>query len=469
MFLKKIKIFFKEVGVKITLWYLALMMLTLSCVFYLFYFLYSQSLLNADRKIMLEKFKIYEGVYLEGGKNFLDKYIKSNSFYDSKNDFFVRISDQQAKTIYFYPPLPSKIYNLEEIENGLKSNGKLNHDKWIYIKTLRNEDDIEVLSLGLKNGEILQVGLRVNDRDELLDRFEELYSIILIVTICLGGFGGFFLSNRILKPVRILIETLQKINRGSDKLRLPKNENTDELATLTNQFNIMLDHVEKTNESMRTTLDIVAHEMRTPLTSFRAMAEVALTKPQDQEKMKEVIQDLIEGVDEILSEFKIMMEITEMELGVKNLNLEMTNINRICHEVIDLYEMVAEQKEIKLDLISQVSLNVLCDHRKIRQALANLLDNAIKYSPPNTTIKIKYFERKHDIYLQVIDQGRGIPEDEIPLIFKRLYRAENSRNEIGIGLGLSLVKSIMLAHKGRVEVVSTLGMETIFSLILQKN
>lgn len=468
MFLRKSKVFFQEVGVKITLWYLCLMVLTLCSVFYLFYFLYSQSLLNSARNIISEKYKIYEVVLNESGALGLDKYLKGKNVYDSKNDFFVRITNVDNTTLYFFPPLPSKIYNLNEIEQALKKIDLNKKNEWVYIKTERTEDDLEVLSIQKNKDQVIQIGLRVDDRDELLNRFKELYLIVLIVTIFLGGFGGIFLANRILKPVRILIETLKKINRGSDKLRLPKSENSDELAILTNQFNIMLDHVEKTNESMRSTLDTVAHEMRTPLTSFRAKAEVSLNKDLDQEQMKDVIHDLIEGIDEILSEFKIMMDITEMELGVKNLNLEIVEVNTVCHEVIDLYEMVAEQKDVTLEIESQLNVKAVFDHRKIRQALANLVDNAVKYSPEKTKIKLNYFELSNEIYIQVKDEGRGIPSEEIPLIFTRLYRAENSRNETGIGLGLSLVKSIVLAHKGRVEVASTLGIGTTFTLILPK-
>ena len=167
------------------------------------------------------------------------------------------------------------------------------------------------------------------------------------------------------------------------------------------------------------------------------------------------MENCVEGIDEILTEFKMMTDITEVESGLQNLKKENVDLHSVCQDVIDLYEIVAEQKEIQLILDTPKSrgpFNIYVDRKKIRQALANLLDNAIKYSPENTQISLSYYKHNQQAIIRVTDQGIGInPEDQV-LIWKRLYRGENSRHQKGIGLGLSLVKSIIEAHNGSVGV-----------------
>jgi signal transduction histidine kinase len=142
------------------------------------------------------------------------------------------------------------------------------------------------------------------------------------------------------------------------------------------------------------------------------------------------------------------------------LKIEQVNLRAICQDIIDLYEIVAEQKEIQIILDSPSAndqITIFIDRKKIRQALANLVDNAIKYSPENTKIHISYYKHNRQAIIQIQDQGIGINLEELPHIWKRLFRGEKGRTEKGIGLGLSLVKSIVEAHNGSVIVETREG------------
>ena len=238
--------------------------------------------------------------------------------------------------------------------------------------------------------------------------------------------------------------------------RVPLSGNEDELEDLSLLFNQMLDKINTSNQAMRQTLDTVAHELRTPLTSIRGMAEVNLQKKIiNDEDARKAMENCVEGIDEILAEFKMMTDITEVESGLQNLKKENVDLHSICQDIIDLYEIVADQKDIRLILETEKSMDpfiIYVDRKKIRQALANLLDNAIKYSPENTQIKLTYYKHNQQAVIRVSDQGIGINPEDQTLIWKRLYRGENSRHQKGIGLGLSLVKSIIEAHNGSVSV-----------------
>ncbi|MGZ3808841.1 MAG: sensor histidine kinase, partial [Bacteriovorax sp.] len=342
--------------------------------------------------------------------------------------------------------------------------------RWIYIKTKRSEDDLEVLSVKTPNGNYLQVGMIVDDRDLLLDRFKETFAEVLIIAILLGGIGGILLSNRMLLPIRRLIHTLQSIDNGNEEARVPLSGNKDELEELSSLFNQMLDRIKTSNQSMRQTLDTVAHELRTPLTSIRGMAEVHLQKKMiTDEEARQVMEDCIEGIDEILAEFKMMTDITEVESGLQNLKKEEVDLFTICQDIIDLYEFVAEQKDITIALATQQTAEKLfakVDKKKIRQALANLIDNAIKYSPSKSEIRVSLYRHNQQAVIRVVDQGIGINPEDLPHIWKRLYRGEKGRHEKGIGLGLSLVKSIVEAHNGSVSVETSEGAGSSFIIRL---
>lgn len=469
MFLSKIKTLSRQVGVKMTLWHLLLLLLSSSVLFFIFYFLFSQSLLDKDHEILEAKFKEYNAIYHLGGIKALDNYMHSPDFSFRENaDTFVRIETSDHNTAFFRTEGKMSIFNLKEIEHGLYDAKE--KQQWFYIKTKRVEDDLEVLSIKMKNGEYLQVGKTVEDRDELLDRFEESFAEVLLLALLLGGIGGVLLSNRVLRPIRELINTLQSISKGDEKARVPLRGSHDELEELTLLFNQMLDRIKTSNQGMRQTLDTIAHELRTPLTSIRANAEVNLHKKEITDKdARQVLEDCIEGVDEILAEFKMMTDITEVESGLQNLKKEVVDLGSICQDIIDLYEIVADQKEINIILeepSQKERLTIFVDRKKIRQALANLIDNAIKYSPENSEIRVSFYKHNQHAVIRIADQGIGINAEELPHIWKRLYRGENSRTEKGIGLGLSLVKSIVEAHNGSVSVETTEGKGSCFIIRL---
>lgn len=469
MFLERIKNLSRQVSVKMTLWHLFFLILSLCFLFFIFYYLYAQSLEDKDHEVLEAKFKEYNAIYRLGGTKGLDQYMHSpDTSFKEDSTFFVRIETGDHNTAFFQSEGKTSIFNLKEIEHGLYD--LTDRTLWYYIKTKRSEDDLEILSVKTKNDEYLQVGKTVVDRDELIKHFEKIFAEVLLVALVLGGIGGMILSNQVLLPVRELIKTLKTISKGNEEARVPLSGHKDELEDLSILFNQMLDRIKNSNQGMRQTLDTIAHELRTPLTSIRARAEVNLKKKEISDlDARFVLEECIEGIDEILSEFKMMTDITEMESGLQNLKKEEVDLESICQDIVDLYEIVAEQKEIHIILEESTSrdrLKIYIDRKKIRQALANLIDNAIKYSPEKSEIRVSFYRHNREAVIRIADQGIGINQKELPHIWKRLYRGENSRSEKGIGLGLSLVKSIIEAHAGSVEVETEAGKGSCFVIRL---
>lgn len=443
--------FLKRIDFKITFWHLLLLICSLCILFVIFYFLFSKSLNKRDHEVLEARFQEYFSIYSMGGVKSLDANLNSDATINGQVNFFIRIAGTDHKTIYFYTPKKTSLFDPKEIEVELYNVN--DNQRWYYIKTASVENDLEVLSYKTPTNIYFQIGKTIVDRDVLLNRFTKNFVIVVAIAIILGGMGGIFLSGRMLRPLRNLIKTLQSLRTGNDEARVPNSHSNDELEDLTILFNQMLDRIQTTNRAMRQTLDTIAHELRTPLTSVRGLAEVTLRKTNYSEQdYRRVLEDCIEGIDEILTEFKMITDITEVESGLQNLNKENIDLRSVCQDVIDLYEFVAEQKEIHIDLTPEAQFIVFADKKKLRQVVANLLDNAIKYSPSSTNIHISLSETNRITTLNVADQGIGIPENEVPLIWKRLYRGDKARTEKGIGLGLSLVKSIVEAHQGIISV-----------------
>ena len=452
MFLKKIKKQSRQVGFKITLGHLGLLITSITFLFFVFYFLYTKTLNSKDHEILEAKFQEFSTIYNLGGADALTKSLDELPLIAEDNNIFIRIENSSHNVLYFRTISNTNTFLESEIDEGLKNiNDK---QQWYYVKTAESDFDIEVFSVKLPTGIFFEIGKKVADQDLLLSRFKKIFIEVLVFAILLGGIGGVLLSNSLLHPLRDLISTLKSINQGNENSRVIISKSNDELEELTLLFNNMLDHIQVSNQGLRQTLDTIAHELRTPLTSIRGRAEITLQKKViDEANTRKVLEDCIEGIDEILTEFKLMTDITEVESKLLNLQKEKLDLNHLCLEVFDLYEIVAEQKGIALIVDTPMPIMANVDHRQIRRAIANLVDNAIKYSLPDTSITISTEMKYKDALIVIHDQGIGIPRDELQLIWKRLYRGKDSRSEKGIGLGLSLVKSIVEAHQGSVSVL----------------
>ena len=455
----------KTIGFKLTLWYSGIFFLSSLILFALVYFTLSLSLEKKDREIILSELKECVAQYQKDGIKGLQKEVEFEKHVLGKNLFFVRLEGPANNTILLNIPEQWANFDLKQLERrAIKDNRH-----WLYLTTRDSEDTFEVVIHAFPDGSLLEVGKSIKSRSEVLKHFRTIFAGVTIPMIVLGFVGGAFLSFRALRPIRQLVNTIRLIiNTGRMESRVQTEKRGDELDELSILFNRMLERIETLMKGMREGLDNVAHDLRTPMTRLKGVAEIALQSDQNIVVLRETLSDCLEESERILTMLNTLMDVSEAETGVMKLNLEEVNMPNLIEEVVDLYNYVAEEKNISIETNLPKELSLTADRSRLRQVIANLLDNAIKYTPSGGRVDIEALQKEEQIVVAVRDTGIGITAEELPRIWDRLYRGDRSRHQRGLGLGLTLVKAIVQAHRGYIEVSSEPDAGSLFIIHLPK-
>jgi signal transduction histidine kinase len=423
-------------GLRIGVWYATLFVAGSMAIVSLTYLLASASLAQRDRQMIDSKLGAYATAYDRGGIDGLAATVQAEQ-QTAPERLFVRVVDRGAEAIVLSQP---QGWDVATLETG---------------------------SLRMADGTLVQVGKSTEAREDLLARFRAALGLVTLSIVLIALTGGALATQSALKPIRQLIAAVQRIiTTGRTDARVPLAEQRDAIDELSALFNAMLDKIEGLVTGMRGALDNVSHDLRTPMTRLRASAEMALAAPPDMDRYHEALVDCVEEADRVLVILTTLMDITEAESGAMPLRRESVALADIVARATDLYRDTADAKGIALAVRVSNDVKVSVDRTRLEQVAANLLDNAIKYTPSGGRVEIAAGRDGDRAVLQVSDNGIGIPADELPRIWDRLFRGDRSRTERGLGLGLSLVKAIVEAHGGAVSVDSQVGRGSTFTVHL---
>jgi signal transduction histidine kinase len=346
---------------------------------------------------------------------------------------------------------------------GSLSTGVLDSPGWNETKYKRLEEtdttghDALVRVFQLPGGFRLLVG-----RD--LDERERLYHIIvsagrwsIAIVLVLGVIGGVFVTRRVLRRVDAMTETTQTIMAGNLTGRLPVAGTGDELDRLALNLNEMLERIEALMAGLQEVSDNIAHDLKTPLTRLRNRAEEALRSAKDEGDYRAALEQTLDESDSLIRTFNALLMIARAESGHARDGMAEFDAAEIARDIGELYEPVAEEKGISLKIEAAAPAPVRGNRELVSQALANLVDNAIKYGGSERAngepaqIVVRAINDGEKILLSVGDSGAGIPEAERPRVVERFVRLEQSRSQPGSGLGLSLVAAVARLHGGELK------------------
>jgi signal transduction histidine kinase len=449
-------------GFRLALWYAAVFVVSSLALTGLTYVLVAASLRQYDREIIGTTLVQYARAYQIGGVAALQEEIQRTQATAAPGPMLVRTVGARQAVTFLSRPDQWRDFDLSRLQVPSPEG----EQTWSTLDTGQDGFELEVASVRLRDGTLFQVGMSTERRAQLLQRFRSVLLINVLSLIFVGLAGGTVLTSSALQPLRRLADTVRSILRtGRTDVRVPAQDTGDALDELSSLVNAMLDRIDAVLAGMRGALDNVAHDLRTPMTRLRGIAETALTSG-DPALVREALADCLEESDRVIEMLNTLMDISEAETGTMALRREPTDLNDLIRQSVELYEDLAEERgiEIRTNVPSELAVDV--DRNRMRQVLANLLDNAVKYTPAGGVVEIAAHRENGDAVLTVSDTGVGIPAEELPRIWERLYRGDKSRSTRGLGLGLSLVRAIVAAHGGRVDVRSRPGTGSTFELRL---
>jgi signal transduction histidine kinase len=452
--------FHTKLGVRLTAWYSGIFILSF-LIFSIVCYLSVFSTLKDNKGAIEATLSQYRQQAEEGGIAGIETLISRRAATSRQNSFFIRIVSPKNETLFLsHPQLWQNFEFVAQPIIGLEG-------RWHFYTSKRDGDLLEVASVRLRDRNLLQVGKSIEDRDEVLEHFRDTLLATVIPMVLIGLAGGAFLAFRALKPIRNLtIVTRSIIETARFDARVPDNRARDELSDLVGLFNLMLTKIEKLIQGMKDALDNVAHDLRTPVMRVRVLAEEGLRSSNDDRTRCEALADCLEETERLTVMLDTLMDVAEAESGTMKLALDDVELSQLINEVMSLYNYVAEAKCVTVSVRAAPALYLRADPLRLRQVIANLLDNAIKYTPGGGRVELETLKKDDQALLIVRDSGIGIPVEEIRRIWERLYRGDKSRSQRGLGLGLSLVKAVVEAHRGSVGVQSDPRTGSTFSLHL---
>ncbi len=457
--------FLRSLKFRIALLFLILFISGAAILYSTSYLFFARSLKNDFNNEMRFLLLNFWAQYQSGGLEFLSQELVRNK-YEGKA-FLIRIADRTNITLFLLYPELWDNFNF----NSLDRIKPANNGNGIILKTPEYSWNIEIKTVLLPDSNILQVGISNEDTIKILKHFRGIF-LLALLPVLLISFAGFFLfAAGALKPLDKVIDTADNIIKtGKIKTRIPYKDSGDEISKLINTFNTMLNSIDSSMERMKNTLDNVAHDLRTPMTRLQGTAEIAMATARNSEMYREALQECVDDTRTIMTLVNTLMDISEAETGIMKLRKSSADISLLVRDVAEFYYYPADEKGIIIttDILRNISAEI--DINRIRQVLANILDNAVKYTPENGEINVSLYRKTINgtphICIRISDNGPGIPEQDIEHIWNRLYRADNTRNIKGLGLGLSLAKAIVEAHNGSIKAENRKNHGTVFTISL---
>jgi heavy metal sensor kinase len=450
-----------------TLWYVFTFLISALVICTFLYLALRYRLLKEVDQFLLDETKEMERVLSQEPEEtyFLMRFedeVMARKYYP----YFFQILDQEGKTLHVSKEFREMRYVANDRVLTNAKNGKETREE-IYspgrIGTFR------IISTPVyKNGklaEIIQLGTHLYFVKQNLAHFKNSILTVLPVILVLGTLGGWILARRSLSPIGYVASKARTITSENLSERLQSRGTDDEMDDLIHTINGMIARLETSFKRMAEFTADASHELKTPICAMRGEAEVLLSKGRTAEEYQEGLAHFIEEFDHLNQMINDLILLSKFDATQVELKMAPLRLDLLIRDICNLFQILAEQKGISLDIDAAEEVAVIGDKVRLQQLFTNLIDNAIKYTFKGS-IHVTLENNKEDILVKVQDTGIGISQEEQEKIFKRFYRVDKSRSKEtgGVGLGLNIAEWIAQAHHGRIEVNSELNKGSTFTV-----
>ncbi|CAM2064861.1 Histidine kinase [Sulfidibacter corallicola] len=334
---------------------------------------------------------------------------------------------------------------------ALAANTRLGHQR-IDTVGLANGTELRVVTRKFEKGFAFQAGALLLPDPALEGRVMRFGLLSVVLLSLVAASIGWWMARRAMKGVRDVTLTARDILKGDLAARVPARQSVVEVSELANAFNTMLDRIETLVKDVKGVSASMAHDLRGPLTRIRGYSELALRGEKSGEDYKETASLVVEETLALEGLIDTTLEIIALDARTHPTRLVPTDLSELMHDTLDIYGDLAEEKGIHLEFTKQGETMARVDPATMRRVLANLVDNAIKFTPRQGTVRLSVEGLRYQVVLVVSDTGPGVPLADRSRVFDRFYRGDTSRGTPGYGLGLSYVQAAIRAHGGRIEI-----------------
>lgn len=331
-------------------------------------------------------------------------------------------------------------------------------------------EPIRILYQLLPDGNVLMMVVPKEEDRTVLVEYTQFSIILVVVMLVCGGGIGWFLARSAMAGVKQITATAVRIGDGQLQERVPSSNHPEEIKQLAETFNRMVDRVNQLIQELKDVSNNVAHDLRSPLTRIRGNVEVTLRGASDLEDYQAMSAKVIDECDHLEGMINTILDIAALDAGLATIEIDSIDLKAIIIDAEDLFAPLAESKQQTFHFDLPIEpIYVLANRSRLQRVVANLLDNAIKFTPEGGSIQVTL---QHDeVYgvLQIQDSGMGIAPDDLPHIFKPYYRGDKSRSQVGNGLGLSYVRAVIDNHNGTIQANCPSDGGTIFHVQIPKS
>ena len=439
------------------------MFIVLSMVAFVFIYYRIQTFtFNSIDEDLLEEVKVFAAIMETEGLEGVKEELVEATAKDNPNEEFYRIVDFKGKVhaqsdMSVWGPIG---------ENSLKPNfytgGADNLFKTLAIPN--REFKTRMVSAVIGPATVIQIGESLREKEEYFKILRNMFSLLLVTLMFFSLIFGWLIARRALRDMQTVTRAAEDISKGSYDRRVETIGKFKEIELLQTTFNKMLDRIQGLLVSLREINDNIAHDLRSPLTRIRGLAEMALVHEKSIDDYRTMAASTMEECDNLIEMINTMFEITAAEGALDPVKIEDFELDALIRNACELFRPMAAEKRIEVQKEFPENLCFRGDKKKMQRIVANLLENAIRYTPAGGAVTISAAAKDGMVQLHFKDTGIGISANDLPHIFDRFYRCDRSRPHGGLGLGLSLVKAYVESMNGTITVQSTVNLGSTFSL-----